>query len=168
MNATERPPTSPTTGEAEGLPYGVSTSRLPKTPGTSRTRTPRRRRSPPCSGGLLLGSSRRGLLAGRLRAVLRLAALRVGLRLGRRPRLRLGRRGLGLGAAVGGVEARSLEHDPGRMEHLPERPSTDPAGREGGLADPLEHLDVLSAFRAGVLVGGHRASILSERGIHPA
>jgi hypothetical protein len=53
------------------------------------------------------------------------------------------------------------------MEHLAERTAARAARRERLLGQPLEHLDVLTAPRARVLVGGHEASMVAASGRRP-
>src|SRR5581483_638357 len=106
------------------------------------------RRSAHGLAGLLLGRLVRRCrwLVGRLAGVVR------GLRRSRR------RRGRGAAAAVRAVEARSLEDDPHRREHLPEAAAAVVANGERVVAELLDGLHLLTALSAGVLIRGHSPS----------
>ena len=58
-------------------------------------------------------------------------------------------------AAVVAVEARALEHDAHRVEHLAEPALALGADRQGVLGEALHDLEEVSALGAGVLIGGH-------------
>src|ERR1700730_11275778 len=60
------------------------------------------------------------------------------------------------GPAVGPVEARPLEDDPGRGHHLGDRPAAARMLLQGVVVDGLPELELLTALRAPVLVRRHR------------
>src|SRR6266540_3875511 len=59
------------------------------------------------------------------------------------------------GAAVGAVEARPLERDADRAEHLAQRAPALLTRGEGIVGERLHDLGLVAAFLAPVLVGGH-------------
>ena len=66
------------------------------------------------------------------------------------------------GTAVGAVETRALEYDADRGEDLKQPPAADRAHRQRVIAELLHHLELLVAFRAGILIRGHRFSLRAK------